>query len=360
MARNMADARRRTTCCWWTNGRLDGVPGLSLRPIRHCRPRTGRAVAAQGRRLPRPGIRALKQFTHNAPGVLLAPQQNAPQSIKRIPHPSPGSHGTNRPVREHPPQRPSRLRGRWLHRHRHARRGPAAGRAARRPEGRAGGGHPFSHPPGRQPAVRQPRPARRGLLLHRHQPGRSGHGHAARHPGVQRPFSNTRSVAELVLGEAILLLRRIPEKNARVHLGHWDKSASGAFETRGKTLGIVGYGNIGSQISTLAEGLGMRVVFHDVEAKLPLGARRRLAERAAGTIRRGHAARAGWQVHREHHERRDHRPHASRVHPDQRLARRRGRHRRAAPGTEVRPSGRRRWTCSPPNPRVRTNRWTAR
>jgi len=90
-------------------------------------------------------------------------------------------------------------------------------------------------------------------------------------PVFNAPFSNTRSVAELVLGEAILLLRRIPEKNARVHLGHWDKSAAGAFETRGKTLGIVGYGNIGSQISTLAEGIGMRVVFYDVEAKLPLG-----------------------------------------------------------------------------------------
>src|SRR5690606_34806682 len=79
------------------------------------------------------------------------------------------------------------------------------------------------------------------------------------------------SVAELVLGEIILLLRRIPEKNARVHLGHWDKTANGAFETRGKTLGIIGYGNIGLQISTLAEALGMRVVFHDVEGKLPLG-----------------------------------------------------------------------------------------
>jgi D-3-phosphoglycerate dehydrogenase len=78
-------------------------------------------------------------------------------------------------------------------------------------------------------------------------------------------------VAELVLGEVILLLRRVPEKNARVPQGHWDKTAAGAFETRGKTLGIVGYGNIGSQISTLAEGLGMRVVFYDVEAKLPLG-----------------------------------------------------------------------------------------
>jgi D-3-phosphoglycerate dehydrogenase len=90
-------------------------------------------------------------------------------------------------------------------------------------------------------------------------------------PVFNAPFSNTRSVAELVLGEAILLLRRIPEKNLRVHQGHWDKTAAGAFEARGKTLGIIGYGNIGSQISTLAEALGMRVVFHDVEAKLPLG-----------------------------------------------------------------------------------------
>ena len=98
-------------------------------------------------------------------------------------------------------------------------------------------------------------------------------------PVFNAPFSNTRSVAELVLGEAILLLRRIPEKNARVHLGHWDKSAAGAFETRGKTLGIVGYGNIGSQISTLAESIGMRVVFFDVEAKLPLG-----NARAAGSL----------------------------------------------------------------------------
>lgn len=90
-------------------------------------------------------------------------------------------------------------------------------------------------------------------------------------PVFNAPFSNTRSVAELVLGEAILLLRRIPEKNARVHQGHWDKSAEGAFEARGKTLGIIGYGNIGSQVGTLAESAGMRVVFHDVEAKLPLG-----------------------------------------------------------------------------------------
>ncbi|MFW7346304.1 MAG: phosphoglycerate dehydrogenase [Pigmentiphaga sp.] len=90
-------------------------------------------------------------------------------------------------------------------------------------------------------------------------------------PVFNAPFSNTRSVAELVLAEAILLLRRIPEKNLRVHQGHWDKSATGAYETRGKTLGIIGYGNIGSQVGILAEALGMRVIFHDVEAKLPLG-----------------------------------------------------------------------------------------
>ncbi|OWT58313.1 phosphoglycerate dehydrogenase [Candidimonas nitroreducens] len=90
-------------------------------------------------------------------------------------------------------------------------------------------------------------------------------------PVFNAPFSNTRSVAEMVLAEAILLMRRIPEKNARVHRGHWDKTASGAFEARGKTLGVVGYGNIGSQVGTLAETCGMRVVFYDVEAKLPLG-----------------------------------------------------------------------------------------
>ncbi|WP_341667648.1 phosphoglycerate dehydrogenase [Alcaligenes sp. SDU_A2] len=95
----------------------------------------------------------------------------------------------------------------------------------------------------------------------------------AEHRGVpvfNAPFSNTRSVAELVLGEAILLLRRIPEKNLRVHQGFWDKNAEGAFEIRGKTLGVIGYGNIGSQVGTLAEALGMRVLYHDVESKLPL------------------------------------------------------------------------------------------
>lgn len=85
------------------------------------------------------------------------------------------------------------------------------------------------------------------------------------------PFSNTRSVAELVLAEAILLLRGIPEKNASCHRGGWIKSADNSYEIRGKKLGIIGYGSIGTQLSVLAEGLGMQVFFYDVVTKLPLG-----------------------------------------------------------------------------------------
>ncbi|HVG12783.1 MAG TPA: phosphoglycerate dehydrogenase, partial [Flavisolibacter sp.] len=85
------------------------------------------------------------------------------------------------------------------------------------------------------------------------------------------PYSNTRSVAELVIGSAIMLIRRIPDKNIAAHQGLWQKEASGSYELRGKTLGIIGYGNIGSQVSVLAEALGMKVVFYDVETKLPLG-----------------------------------------------------------------------------------------
>ncbi|MEX2320311.1 MAG: phosphoglycerate dehydrogenase, partial [Saccharospirillum sp.] len=85
------------------------------------------------------------------------------------------------------------------------------------------------------------------------------------------PFSNTRSVAELVLAEAILLLRGIPEKNAASHRGGWLKSAADSYEIRGKKLGIVGYGSIGTQLGVLAEGLGMNVQFYDIITKLPLG-----------------------------------------------------------------------------------------
>ncbi|MEF7616901.1 phosphoglycerate dehydrogenase [Aquincola sp. MAHUQ-54] len=96
-------------------------------------------------------------------------------------------------------------------------------------------------------------------------------------PVFNAPFSNTRSVAELVLAETILLMRGIPQKNAQQHRGGWDKSAAGSYEVRGKTLGIVGYGHIGTQIGVLAEQLGMQVVFHDIEAKLTLGNARQLA-----------------------------------------------------------------------------------
>jgi len=85
------------------------------------------------------------------------------------------------------------------------------------------------------------------------------------------PYSNTRSVAELVIGLSIMLIRRIPDKNKAAHEGIWMKDAKGSFELRGKTLGIIGYGNIGSQVSVLAEALGMKVIFYDVETKLPLG-----------------------------------------------------------------------------------------
>jgi D-3-phosphoglycerate dehydrogenase len=85
------------------------------------------------------------------------------------------------------------------------------------------------------------------------------------------PFSNTRSVAELVLAEAILLLRGVAEKNAAAHRGEWRKSATNAFEIRGKKLGVIGYGNIGMQLGVIAESLGMQVQFFDVVNKLPLG-----------------------------------------------------------------------------------------
>jgi len=85
------------------------------------------------------------------------------------------------------------------------------------------------------------------------------------------PYSNTRSVAELVIGASILLIRRIPDKSKAAHDGLWMKEAIGSHELRGKTMGIVGYGNIGSQVSILAEALGMKVIFYDVVTKLPLG-----------------------------------------------------------------------------------------
>ena len=90
-------------------------------------------------------------------------------------------------------------------------------------------------------------------------------------PVFNAPFSNTRSVAELALAETILLLRGIPQRNAAAHHGGWVKTATGSHEARGKCLGIVGYGHIGTQVGVLAEALGMRVVFYDIETKLALG-----------------------------------------------------------------------------------------
>lgn len=90
-------------------------------------------------------------------------------------------------------------------------------------------------------------------------------------PVFNAPFSNTRSVAELVLGEILMCLRDIPAKNAKLHRGEWDKSAAGAIEVRGKTLGIIGYGHIGTQLGILAETIGMQIIFYDIETQLPLG-----------------------------------------------------------------------------------------
>ncbi|MFL6469195.1 MAG: phosphoglycerate dehydrogenase [Pyrinomonadaceae bacterium] len=92
------------------------------------------------------------------------------------------------------------------------------------------------------------------------------------------PYSNTRSVAELIIGMCVMLIRRIPDKNAAAHRGEWLKDAKGSFELRGKTLGIIGYGNIGSQVSNLAEALGMQVLYYDTATKLPHGNAKQVRE----------------------------------------------------------------------------------
>jgi D-3-phosphoglycerate dehydrogenase len=97
---------------------------------------------------------------------------------------------------------------------------------------------------------------------------------AATHEGVavfNAPYSNTRSVAELVIGLCVMLIRKITDKNAAAHRGIWLKDAKGSYELRGKTLGIIGYGNIGSQVSVLAEAMGMNVIYYDIVTKLPHG-----------------------------------------------------------------------------------------
>lgn len=98
--------------------------------------------------------------------------------------------------------------------------------------------------------------------------------HSATENGIavfNAPHANTRSVAELVIGLCVMLIRKISDKNAAAHRGEWLKEAKGSFELRGKTLGIIGYGNIGSQVSTMAEAMGMQVIYYDIATKLPLG-----------------------------------------------------------------------------------------
>ncbi|HVY75557.1 MAG TPA: phosphoglycerate dehydrogenase [Puia sp.] len=85
------------------------------------------------------------------------------------------------------------------------------------------------------------------------------------------PYSNTRSVAELVIGASVMLIRRIPDKSKAAHEGVWMKESKGSYELRGKTMGIIGYGNIGTQVSVLAEAMGMKVIYYDIVTKLPLG-----------------------------------------------------------------------------------------
>lgn len=92
------------------------------------------------------------------------------------------------------------------------------------------------------------------------------------------PHANTRSVAELVIGLCVMLIRKISDKNAAAHRGEWLKDSKGSFELRGKTLGIIGYGNIGSQVSNLAEAMGMHVIYYDIATKLPLGNARSVRE----------------------------------------------------------------------------------
>ena len=107
------------------------------------------------------------------------------------------------------------------------------------------------------------------------------------------PYSNTRCVVELAIGLTITLMRDVVDKSSAMHEGKWNKSADGSRELRGKTLGIVGYGAIGSQLSVLAEALGMRVIFHDLNERLALGNAKRMRslDALAGRGGRGHPAR---------------------------------------------------------------------
>ena len=118
-------------------------------------------------------------------------------------------------------------------------------------------------------------------------------------PVFNAPFSNTRSVAELVIAEVIALARRLADRSREMHEGRWRKGASSSYEVRGKTLGIVGYGHIGTQVGVLAEAVGMQVLFHDIAPKLPMGNNRPadVAGGRAGPGRFRHPARTGDAAH---------------------------------------------------------------
>ena len=158
------------------------------------------------------------------------------------------------------------------------------------------------------------------------------------------PYSNTRSVVELAIGLTIVLMRDVPDKSAAMHVGQWNKSATGSKELRGKTLGIVGYGAIGSQLSVLAENLGMRVLFYDLSERLALGNARRMRSLDAllARKRRGDPARRRPQGEPRHLRRRPVLPDEGRGAVPEPVARPRGRCRRPVAGHRIGPGRRRR------------------
>jgi D-3-phosphoglycerate dehydrogenase / 2-oxoglutarate reductase len=165
---------------------------------------------------------------------------------------------------------------------------------------------------------------------------------AARRRGIpvfNAPFSNTRSVAELVIGEIVMLLRQIFPRSVSAHDGGWDKSAAGSREVRGRTLGIIGYGNIGSQLSTLAEAMGMRVIYFDRTDKLRHGAGRSAGD-FAGAKRRRQSACSGDARNPQYDRCAGITPDEARLLPDQQQPRYRGRSGCACGSASRRTSGR--------------------
>ena len=254
-----------------------------------------------------------------------------------------GDQARSPPPREHPPRRDRGLRAQRLRRT-HPVQLAGRGRPDRGAPGQVDGRHPVEHQGHREGA------GQRAPTCSRSAPSASAPTRSTSTPPPTRdrgrfnaPYSNTRSVVELVIGEIIALARRLTEKTARMHDGIWDKSAEGSHEVRGRTLGIVGYGNIGTQLSNLAESLGFRVIFFDKADRLAHGNARRvgtldelLAQSDVVTLhvdgRPGNAGLFGAAAVREDEAAVD-------VH--QRLARHGRRRRRAARAHPVRPHRRR-------------------